>query len=475
MIYRQYFIKSLFLLLFLIFGKSIAQPKLNPIRSILLDSKALTVQGDYGMNINGQAFQKEALATFKGFQYGGFYNGNRQLSIFRRNLRTNKIDILSFPYTLSKDDAHNTISLGFCQKDGTLHIAFDHHNNTLNYIRSKKYLLDFPEKTSWKSSQFLSLSHQLDEEIEEVSYPSFVSMPDGNLQLFYRKGKSGDGQTWMVTYDAQQSRWQERHAIDSPEGYFEDDLDNSRSRNAYYNGWDYDKNGVLYTTFTWREKADGANHDWVFAYSKDKGKSWKNNRGETIAHADSNVLMNVQSKHSIIRPINRKQSLMNQQAQAIDSRGRIHVVYWRKLPNKPFNEGVFWDRKACGYYHLWRDTNGKWHEKLIIAQAGTRPQILFDANDNLFLLYYRQSVNDKSRHPIYFAEGELVILKASNKNQWRQWFTIGVDNQHVSILEPKPDVTRFRESRIISLMQQAPPTKAGMASPLSILEYEVKP
>jgi hypothetical protein len=40
-----------------------AQPKLNPIRSILLDAKALTVQGDYGLNINGQAFQKEALAT----------------------------------------------------------------------------------------------------------------------------------------------------------------------------------------------------------------------------------------------------------------------------------------------------------------------------------------------------------------------------------------------------------------------------
>jgi hypothetical protein len=105
--------------------------------------------------------------------------------------------------------------LGFCANDGTLHIAFDHHNNTLNYIRSKKYLLDFPEKTSWKLSQFLPLSHQLDEEIEEVSYPSFVSMPDGNLQLFYRKGKSGDGQTWMATYKAQKSQWQERHAIDS--------------------------------------------------------------------------------------------------------------------------------------------------------------------------------------------------------------------------------------------------------------------
>jgi hypothetical protein len=92
-----------------------AQPKLNPIRSILLDAKALTVQGDYGLNINGQAFQKEALATYKSFQYGGFYNASRQLCIFRRNLRTNKIDILNFPYILSKDDAHNTISLGFCQ------------------------------------------------------------------------------------------------------------------------------------------------------------------------------------------------------------------------------------------------------------------------------------------------------------------------------------------------------------------------
>jgi hypothetical protein len=80
---------------------------------------------------------------------------------------------------------------------------------------------------------------------------------------------------------------------------------------------------VLYTTFTWREKADGANHDWIYAFSKDQGKSWKNNRGEIIAHADSNILMNVSSKHSIIRTINRKQSLMNQQAQAVDSKGEF--------------------------------------------------------------------------------------------------------------------------------------------------------
>lgn len=454
---------------------SIAQKPIKPVKTILLTFKALTVQGDYGLNINGQAFQKEALATYKSFQYGGFYNASRQLCIFRRNLRTNKIDILIFPYILSKDDAHNTISLGFCANDGTLHIAFDHHNNTLNYIRSKKYLLDFPEKTSWKLSQFLPLSHQLDEEIEEVSYPSFVSMPNGNLQLFYRKGKSGDGQTWLAIYNAQKNQWQERHAIDSPEGYFEDDLDNSRSRNAYYNGWDYDKNGVLYTTFTWREKADGANHDWIYAFSKDQGKSWKNNRGEIIAHQDSSLLMNLESQHSIIRIINRKQSLMNQQAQAVDSKGRIHVVYWSKLPNKPFKEGEFWNRKASGYYHLWRDTNGKWYEKLIIAQAGTRPQILFDANDHLYLLYYRQSACEKITHSIYFEKGELVILKATSESQWKKWKIVGIDTHHLSILEPKPDVSRFQQTGIISLMQQAPPTKAGMSSPLSILEYQIKP
>jgi hypothetical protein len=473
---NRHFIKEVLFIVFMSFvHRSIAQTPIKPVKAILLTSRALTVQGDYGLNINGQAFQKEALATYKSFQYGGFYNANRQLCIFRRNLRTNKIDILSFPYILSKDDAHNTISLGFCANDGTLHIAFDHHNNTLNYIRSKKYLLDFPEKTSWKLSQFLPLSHQLDEEIEEVSYPSFVSMPDGNLQLFYRKGKSGDGQNWMVTYKSQKSQWQERHAIDSPEGYFEDDLDNSRSRNAYYNGWDYDKNGVLYTTFTWREKADGANHDWIYAFSKDQGKSWKNNRGETVAHQDSSLLMNLESKHSIIRTINRKQSLMNQQAQAVDSKGRIHVVYWSKLPNKPFKEGEFWDRKASGYYHLWRDTNGKWYEKLIIAQAGTRPQILFDANDHLYLLYYRQSAREKITHPIYFEKGELVMLKATSESQWKKWKIIGIDTHHLSILEPKPDVSRFQQTGIISLMQQTPPTKAGMSSPLSILEYQIKP
>jgi hypothetical protein len=39
MINRQYFIKGLFFSLSEFFGKSIAQPKLNPIRSILLNPK----------------------------------------------------------------------------------------------------------------------------------------------------------------------------------------------------------------------------------------------------------------------------------------------------------------------------------------------------------------------------------------------------------------------------------------------------
>ena len=75
----------------------------------------------------------------------------------------------------------------------------------------------------------------------------------------------------------------------------------------------------------------------------------------------------------------------------------------------------------------------------------------------------------------YFEKGELVILKATSESLWKKWKVFGIDTQNISILEPKPDVALFQQTGIISLMQQAPPTKAGMASPLRLLEYQVKP
>ena len=34
-------------------------------------------------------------------------------------------------YYFASDDSHNVISIGVCPKDGTIHMAFDHHGSSL--------------------------------------------------------------------------------------------------------------------------------------------------------------------------------------------------------------------------------------------------------------------------------------------------------------------------------------------------------
>lgn len=439
---------------------------------LVISPKALTITGDYGMAINGQSFQKEALLSYKGYQYIAFYDANRYVCVARRCLQNNQLAVVRFPHQLSKDDAHNVISMGICPNDGTLHLAFDHHNADLHYIRSKKLLVNYPTKVRWELANFLPETNRLDTEIEDLSYPQFVTTPTGNLQLFYRTGESGKGETWIATYQAHKHTWSNRHQIDSSEGDFEDDLGSSSSRNAYYNGFTYNAKGILQTTFTWREDAQGANHDIGYAYSPNQGMTWYNNRGGLIAGGEK--YLSISSEKSIIRPVDRKQSLMNQQAQATDNQGNTHTVMWRKLPQKPFEEGKFWDRKASGYYHLYRLPSGKWRENLVASPAGTRPQLIFDSQNNAYLIYTRQAPNDQSQHPIYFTQGILVVMKATAARGWLDWQVWAEEPTHYSILEPQVDTYRLKHDHVLSVLMQDIPTKAGAASRLWIWEKSVK-
>ena len=93
--------------------------------------------------INANSFQQNAITTVNGWQYVAFYtdavNGERagvcHANLSRRKVSPHGISIpggdwetLTFDdYDQIVDDGHNTISIGICKGDGTIHIAFDHH------------------------------------------------------------------------------------------------------------------------------------------------------------------------------------------------------------------------------------------------------------------------------------------------------------------------------------------------------------
>lgn len=103
---------------------------------------ALGHDPDREHRINANSFQQNALTTVNGWQYAAFYTdaskvekpGICHVNLARRNVSpgtstaSRSWETLTLDdYDQSIDDGHNTISIGVCKGDGTIHISFDHH------------------------------------------------------------------------------------------------------------------------------------------------------------------------------------------------------------------------------------------------------------------------------------------------------------------------------------------------------------
>src|SRR5687768_7342562 len=152
-----------------------------PYHISLVDSEGLTLtNGVYGNIINGQSFQQDALISYKGYQYVTYYNAARRVCIARRKLPDGAWQVIRlsdyrFSYARNQDnDAHNTISMGLCKKDGTIHLAFDHHASPLHYSVSVKGILD--GKPGWDSTLFSPVRDYLEpgKPVNALTYPAFV-------------------------------------------------------------------------------------------------------------------------------------------------------------------------------------------------------------------------------------------------------------------------------------------------------------
>lgn len=439
----------------------------------LVDPSALTIGGVYGPSINGQSFQHDALITFQGWQYLGYYDGARHVCLARRQLPAGAWEIIRFTdYTFKEDDAHNTISLGIAPGDGTIHLAFDHHGSDLHYRVSSKKTATHPDSIRWNDELFSPVTNQLDKPTRLVTYPSFVSTPQGNLQLFYRFGTSGAGQWWMADYDASSGAWKNTHQIDSGDGVFQDSFNTSKNRNAYPNGFDYGPDGRLHYTWTWRENTQGANHDICYAYSDDQGASWRNNAGAVVNPGNGSQVITIDTPGITAVPIDRSWSLMNQQTQAVDSKGRIHVAMWRRKDGSRF-ENQTWTPNHARYYHYWRNDQGEWQKAEIPSAVGNRPKLLFDAANNAYLIYTVNRDPSNWLNGIYYLDGELLIAAASAASNWTDWSVIHREQTGAYLNELLGDSPRFLADGTLSVLVQETPRQRRDPSTLRVLDFKI--
>jgi hypothetical protein len=464
----------LILLSLIIPFSSAAGIKVKKTGDTVIESNALTIDGNFGQAINGKAFQQDAMATHNGFQYAGYYNAQRFVCIARRKLPGSVWEILELKdYHFKSNDAHNTISIGICPEDGTIHIAFDHHNDPLHYRVSKKYVASNPGEVKWEASIFGAVTSELEKGNSIViTYPRFWQTPDGGLQFCYRRGGSGNGDRMLVDYDPATGNWKNTRQIDSGKGMFEDVLGKSETRCSYPNGYDYGPDGKLHATWVWREDSQGSNHDLMYAYSSDQGKTWFNNNGEAFSESPG-----VNSPGLKVVDIGREYGLMNTHGQTVDSQGRVHVVMWHcsgesleAAGSKP-GEHRWGPPEARRYHHYWRDKNGNWQHYELPWIAGDRPKIFADKNDNLYMIFSAQ--HSGSANNMKYAEGDLVIAATGVSSKWTNWQMIHVEKGPF-VNEMLGDVYRWKNNGILSVMVQGMPSKVHESTPLLILDFTFK-
>ena len=461
-----------------------AQFQVQKVGDSLVDARALTIQGAFGQCINGKSFQQDALTSHAGWQYLGYYDANRRVCLARRKLPGGPWDIIRFTdYNFTSNDAHNIISLGLCPVDGTLHLSFDHHGSLLHYRVSRPGVATKPVQGEWKTNLFGPVTSQLQpgRPLRGVTYPRFWRTPDGGLQFCFRLGGSGNGDRMLADYDSASHAWRDVRQIDSRAGTFKDNFNTSPSRCSYPNGYTYDAKGRLHMTWVWREQTQGANHDLMYAYSDDRGVTWRNNQGVVIG--DSRVpgkVVRLDSPGVVVVPISRIMCLMNTQAQAVDSRGQMHVVMWRATAEslhaaREKIESCWGPPDARRYHHYYREPNGSWHHVELPGIAGNRPKLFFDRRDNALLVFdlWLPGDPDVDGRGVIRGRGDLVIMAATAGAKWTDWRVIHTERGPF-VNEMIGDPYRWQAEEVLSILVQQSPAKPHDPTPLRILDFKFK-
>jgi len=144
-----------------------------------------------------------------GFVFYTWYRGgwtDRTLMISRKKIGEGNWVHVALPAKLSlvggKGDTHLTTNVGICPIDGTVHLMFDHHNEELNYIQSKKNIAFGPD-SEFTAANFLPQQNYLipGKIVDGVTYPDLFTNNQGEMYFERRLGSAVGGSIVMTYYN----------------------------------------------------------------------------------------------------------------------------------------------------------------------------------------------------------------------------------------------------------------------------------
>lgn len=260
--------------------------------------------GYAGTSVNTAVFRCSSLATHGEWQYISYYDADGCVVVGRRRGDSGRWTLHRTQYRGNVSDAHNVISLAV-DGSGRLHLAFDHHGDSLRYCRGiapDTLALGAPEPMVGRDEQ-------------DVTYPEFYLLDGGDLLFAYRSGASGRGNLVLNRYDLRSGRWRRVQDVL---------IDGEQSRSAY---WQLctDEKGAIHLSWVWRETwMVETNHDICYARSPDGGETWYKSTGERYE-----LPIRLDNAEYACR-IPQNSELINQTGMSADADGNPYIAtYWR--------------------------------------------------------------------------------------------------------------------------------------------------
>lgn len=403
--------RLVFLLIATLFCTDLSAQKILPIQ-----------EGWSSTSINAVVFRKNSVVTHQNHQYASFYDAEGYVILAKRELSSEDWEIKKTRFQGNIEDAHNSISI-MIDGDGYLHMAWDHHGDTLNYAKGiQSGSLEMTDRIQMTGTEI------------DVTYPEFFKMPSGDLLFFYRSGISGRGNLVINRYDLRNRQWERVQDVL---------ISGEDKRNAYWQTF-VDANGSIHISWVWRETWDvETNHDLSYAKSKDGGKTWMNSKGEVY---DLPITL---SSAEVIAEIPQNSELINQTSMYADEKGRPYIAtYWKEEEDVApqfrlvYQDEEGWHTTQVGKRILDFSLSGGGTKKIPIS----RPQIMVSSGENPTVYIVYRDDERGSKVSVSFAE-------LMGKNNW-SWETKDLTDESVGSWEPTFDTEQWRLNEELHLYVQ---------------------
>lgn len=399
-------------------------------------------EGYSSTSINTTIFRNSSLASADGRQYVAYYDAEGWMVVGCRALGSEEWRLSRSQYRGNVHDAHNGISL-MVDGAGYLHVAFDHHGHPLNYCRSvAPHTLTLGDKVP-----------MVGRDEQDVTYPEFYRLANGDLLFAYRSGASGRGNLVLNRYSCSEARWERVQDVL---------IDGENQRNAYWQLY-VDAAGTIHLSWVWRETwLVETNHDLCYARSTDGGKTWHKTTGEQY------TLPIRQANAEYACRIPQNSELINQTSMSADAAGNPYIAtYWRDA-----------DSEVPQYRLVWHD-GAQWQSQQIFDRQS--PFSLKGGGTKMIPIARPRMVVDKKRGYYLFRDaerGSKVSMYYTRNIRRGKWRVKDLTDFAVHAWEPSHDAELWKARRKLHLFVQethqgdGERTVEGEPTPVYVLEVE---